>query len=102
MKPPIQDDASLRTIAILEPPAVFPGSLFSHLPRTLHADQIPAFLDRLAQEANQAVFYASEAELRNFVQWALQQSYSNQLTHVDRMKLLNVAWDVQKTIWSVS
>ena len=75
--------------------------LFVSLPTPLQRDQVTAVLARLTEEIKHVPFQASQAELRRFVQWALNQSYSDQLAPFQRMELLNLAWQVQKLLWSL-
>lgn len=77
-----------------------PLSLF--LPTDLQSEQVAELLDRLVKKINQIDPETPDSELRAFVQWALKQSYSDQLTHLERMQLLDLAWQVQKLLWSPS
>lgn len=75
--------------------------LFLSLPSSLEPDQVPVVLARLAEEIKYVPFQASSTELKRFVQWALSQSYAAQLAPYQRMELLNLAWQVQKLLWSL-
>lgn len=43
---------------------------------------------------------ASAADLKRFIRWALQQSYSPALTTDEKLQLLDIAWKVQQLLWS--
>jgi hypothetical protein len=75
-------------------------SQFSCLPERLEATQVEAFLHELTQAVEHAASCASEAELKCFVQWALEQSYSDELNYLERMQLLELAWRIQKLLWA--
>jgi hypothetical protein len=42
----------------------------------------------------------SRSDLIHFLQWALQQSYSPALTSEEKLQLLDVAWNVQRLLWT--
>lgn len=75
--------------------------LFLALPASLEQDHVPVVLARLTEEIKYVPYQASQVELKRFVQWALNQSYSEQLAPYQRMELLNLAWQVQKLLWSL-
>ncbi len=41
----------------------------------------------------------SKPELRQFISWALQQSDTTELTADEKLKLLDIAWEVQNLLW---
>lgn len=41
----------------------------------------------------------SKSELRQFIAWALQQSDATGLTADEKLKLLDIAWEVQNLLW---
>lgn len=45
--------------------------------------------------------HASATELRDFTAWALQRSHSPSLSFNEKLQLLDIAWKVQKLLWSV-
>ncbi len=112
MQPSIQS-AFLPQIAIpevsVEPPrsleskeseASTSRSMLANLPMPLRSHQVPLVLKQLAEAIEALPLQATEAELRQLVQWGLSQSYSEELTPMQRMELLNLVWQVQKWLWS--
>jgi hypothetical protein len=41
----------------------------------------------------------SKSELRQFIAWALQQSDATSLSSDEKLKLLDIAWEVQNLLW---
>ena len=100
MNPHIQREALSTASAVLDSPPIVFDCIFSHLPSKLESAQVPEFLYALTQAVENLAACASEADLKHFVQWALAQSYSEQLNYVERMRLLELAWQVQKLLWA--
>ncbi|MBF2050632.1 MAG: hypothetical protein IGS54_25265 [Elainella sp. C42_A2020_010] len=42
----------------------------------------------------------SRSDLRELIQWALQQSYAPTLTTEEKLQLLDLAWNVQQLLWA--
>ena len=108
MQPSIQS-AFLPQIAIDQPStesrslksiSLEPGSVLTDLPETLPRHQVAIVLQQLTEIIDHLQFEATEAEQKQFVQWALRQSYSDELTPVQKMELLNLGWQIQKVLWA--
>lgn len=76
-------------------------NLFPAPPAYPNADLIEAFLNQITQTIDQIEHVASESDLRVFTQWALRQSYSAHWQLDQRLRLLGLAWRVQKLLWSM-
>lgn len=96
----ILPEAVPQIVQIFDSCTATSGSRFSCLPEKLEFAQVEAVLHELTQEVENAAACASGAELRSFVQWALEQSYSDQLNYLERMQLLELAWRIQKLLWA--
>ncbi|GAB4383640.1 MAG: hypothetical protein Kow00121_45850 [Elainellaceae cyanobacterium] len=86
--------------SLITPVSSSDNSLFSSLPYDLQPEDLPDVFQQLTWAINQIDEETDEAKLRSFVQWALRQSYSPALSPLDHMKILDLAWQVQKYLWS--
>jgi hypothetical protein len=100
MKPLIESAAAAQRPVTHKSPDLLPAS-FPALPADPQPQEIESFLHQLTQVIEQIECMASESDLKVFVYWALEQSYSNAFTQDQKFQLLSLAWEVQKLLWSI-
>jgi hypothetical protein len=88
----------------IDPPSMIqetaPSLVLLDLIGSSEIESLRSLLHQPPQAVEQLEQFASKSDLRRFVQWALQQSYSPALTLDEKLQLLDIAWNIQELLWA--